>query len=99
MSNHDTTTQDIVPPGADTHVAKNGSPMMQVKRIKDFLEINYPDEMQRSNKQVVEHPADIAIRLLAGLTAKAHPSQVVRCAFNYCNKPESHIDEHGWIQY
>lgn len=99
MSNNDTTTADLIPPGADAHVALNGSPMQQVKRLKDYLEINYPDEMTRSNKQVKEHPADIAIRLLTGMAAKAHPASVQRCAQNYCNKPQNHIDEHGWINY
>jgi uncharacterized membrane-anchored protein YhcB (DUF1043 family) len=55
--------------------------------------------MTRSNKQVEEHPADTAIRLLTGLTAKAHPSSVLRCDQMYCNKPKNHLDEHGWINY
>jgi hypothetical protein len=99
VSNNDTTTADTIPPGADKHVKLNGSPIHQIKRLKDYLEIAFPDEMTRSNKQVEEHPADTAIRLLTGLTAKAHPSSVLRCDQMYCNKPKNHLDEHGWINY
>lgn len=99
MTSHDTTTADLIPPGQTSHVALNGSPMQQVKRLKDYLEINFPDEMTRSNSQHKEHAADIAIRLITGLTAKAHPSQVAHCKQDYCNKPEHHIDEHGWVNY
>jgi len=99
VSNTDTTLHDTVPPGADKHVALNGSPMQQVKRLKDYLEINFPDEMTRSNSQVKEHPADTAIRLLTKFTATVHPSQQQRCDQQFCNKALNHLDEHGWINY
>lgn len=99
MTTHDTTTADLVPPGQTAHVPLNGSPVQQISRLKHFLEITFPDEMSTSNRQHKEHPADIAIRLLTGLTARAHPSQLQRCDEQYCNKPQGHADEHGWINY
>jgi len=99
VSNNDTTTQDLIPPGADKHVPLNGSPAQQVGRLKTYLEINFPDEMVRSNAQVKEHPADIAIRLLTKFTATVHPSQQLRCDQQFCNKALNHLDEHGWINY
>jgi len=98
VSTHDTTTADTIPPGAKSHERLNGSPVQQIARLKAYLNQAHPEEMVATNRQHPEHPADIAIRLLQGMSA-VHPTAVTRCAQNYCNKPDGHADEHGWVNY
>jgi hypothetical protein len=99
VSTHDTTTADLIPPGAEAHKKLNGSPVQQIARLKAYLGQAFPDEVERSNRQQPEHTADLAIRLLQGLSTTVHPSQLARCDQQYCNKPANHADEHGWINY
>lgn len=98
----ETSDDNLVPPGAQAYPQGLGTAddSAEVSRLAMFLAVNFPDEVNRTNVQVPESPVDVAIRLLTGLhahTANAEPD--VRCAQEFCNKPQGHTDVHGWVHY
>jgi hypothetical protein len=100
MTTHDTTDTDTESPLQEqVPVQLNGSPAQQIGRLKAYLQEAFPQEFDASNRQYPEHPADLAIRLMTGMVAIAHPQQTPRCQEPYCNKPAQHTDEHGWVNY
>lgn len=91
MSNADTTEPDLTPSTAAK--PKSGSPIQQVARLKEYLSTWYPDAALPG-----EHAADTAIRLLQSQAAVDVSILIApRCREQYCNKPDGHTDEHGWI--
>lgn len=95
-STHETGEDSFLAPGSARQLSK--APSAQVGRLKSYLEENFPDELARSNTQFGEAPADLAIRLLASLTATTPPTQRKRCSVEYCNKNADHKDIHGMIE-
>lgn len=94
----ETSTDNLVPPGMETHVAPEVDPWVQTAKLATFLETSFPEEIDLSNRQQPETPVDTAIRLLQGFVAKTPPSQVSRCTESYCNRAAGHTDAHGWVQ-
>lgn len=98
MSNADTTIADREPGAAEK--PKSGAPPMQVKRLKDYLAESFPDAAITG-----EAPADTAIRLLQGMSAQpaaaveVAAAMVARCPEQYCNQPQGHTGEHGWVNF
>lgn len=64
-------------------------------RLVQYLRAHHPEELGRVTPQGPEHPADTAVRLLTRLGARG--TAQVRCVEPYCNLPEGHTAEHGWI--
>lgn len=95
---HETAESDLVPPGAHGHEIDNPDPDAEIARLRSYLEERFPDQVDLSNRQVPESPVDIAIRLLSGY-ASVVTNRGARCDHEYCNKPQSHTDAHGWIHY
>lgn len=97
----DTASDGLVPPGADAYgpeeVESSGDPIFEVAKLATFLEDTFPEERNRSNRQVPESPVDTAIRLLQALSASAPLSALPRCGEEYCNKPQGHGEVHGWV--
>jgi hypothetical protein len=99
-STHDTTQDNLVPPGQRTHQEVLGAhPAEEVARLGAYLSARFPEELTRSNLQQPESYVQVAIRLLDGLSAHVPPSQKPRCETQYCNKPLHHTDGHGWIHF
>ena len=94
----DTTTDNLIPQGALTHVDVEAHAVLQVTKMAEFLVTNFPNEIALTNRQQPETPVDTAIRLLTSLAAKAPYSALERCKDVTCNKPLGHADIHGWIQ-
>lgn len=96
----DTTTSDTVPPGSaqdlGTH-EKTGNSDYHVLRLTEYLREHFPHQMEVT-RQFAEHPVDVAIRLLAGLSSQA-PQVAEHCKEPYCNRPKGHADDHGWVNY
>lgn len=94
----ETSADNLTPVGApDYSVDDVDDPTFQVVKLATWLEENFPQERSRSNRQVPESPVDTAIRLLQALSASAPLSVLPRCGEPYCNRPESHEGEHGWV--
>lgn len=94
----DTTTSDTIPPGSVQDRREHettGDSDYHVLRLADYLRAHFPRQMEVT-RQYVEHPVDVAIRLLAGLSSHS-PQVTEHCKEPYCNKPLHHADEHGWI--
>jgi hypothetical protein len=95
-STHETAEDSFIAPNSQKPLSK--APSAQISRLKAYLEEAFPDEMVRSNTQHGEAPADLAIRLLAALTASTPPTQRRRCEAPYCNKSAGHTDVHGHVE-
>lgn len=96
----ETSDDNYLAPGQVSHKPKTGLDEDQIEDLRVFLAEHFPQEVGRSNLQVVERPVDTAIRLLTGLHAhRANSVTVERCSTQYCNKPSSHRDAHGWVHY
>lgn len=68
----------------------------EVNRLNTFLMQAFPAEMGRTNRPVAETPVDVAIRLLRALgSTGAGP----RCSEEYCNLPDAHNGDHGFVSY
>lgn len=93
----DTTSADSVSPLPA--VTKSGAPPMQVKRIREYLDEEFPAS-QDLNRPEGEHPADTLIRIARHQREALRALQrEARCTEQYCNKPAGHSDEHGWVNY
>lgn len=93
----ETSNDNLVPPGMTAHERVEDDAVLQVTRLAQFLETAFPDEIALSNRQQPEAPVETAIRLLQSFASKTPPSQIERCATEYCNKVSGHTDEHGWV--
>jgi hypothetical protein len=69
---------------------------VKITKLSSFLRSQFPGEVNRTNRPVPEHPVDVAIRLLTGLTTQGH---VARCREPYCNRPSGHGEPHAWVHY
>jgi hypothetical protein len=97
---HETTTDNLVPPGQTTHQVLVGEhPAEEVARLGAYLNARFPGELTRTNIQQPETYVQVAIRLMDGLSAHVAPSQLARCTIEYCNKPLGHTDGHRWVHY
>lgn len=68
----------------------------EMNRLQTFLMTSFPREMVRTNVVAAESPVDVAIRLLQGMGSTAI---VARCESEYCNLPQNHDGDHGFVQY
>lgn len=69
----------------------------EVNRLNSFLLKQFPRQMDLTNRPQQETPVDAAIRLLSGLgTSGTH---LVRCAEQYCNLPQGHDGDHGYVNF
>lgn len=90
-STHETSTDSFRAPMTEEHPTDD--PVAQVARLSDYLWSHFPDEMARTNTQLPEAPADVAIRLISSLHASTPPTVVRRCDQPYCNQPYGHTDQ------
>jgi hypothetical protein len=67
-----------------------------LNRLNSFLMERFPQQMSRTNRPIQETPVDTAIRLLSGLSSTG---VFARCTESYCNLPEAHDGDHGFVQY
>lgn len=95
---HDTTADSFIPPGVTDRLVEMDA-ADQVEALTQFLDRNFPGEMQRSNRQVPELPVETAMRLLLGLAGKANLTSARRCDEPFCNKNAGHADVHGMVHY
>jgi hypothetical protein len=95
----DTAIDAVIPPGAESFEqgTETGDPNFALAKLASFLEDFFPEEVRRTNVQVPDSPVDVAIRLLQGLSASAPLSALPRCSEDYCNQPQGHSSEHGWV--
>lgn len=94
-SNADTSEADHVP--STTTKPPSAAPPHQVKRLREFIEATFPDASKPG-----EPIADTAIRLLSLVTvsrSEVEGALSSRCTEQYCNKPDGHQGEHGWVNY
>lgn len=83
-------------PIADPGTALRNPHAAEVNRLHTFLMTSFPNEMRRTNVAASETPVDVAIRLLQGLGSTGAGT---RCGEEYCNLPQGHDGEHGYVQY
>lgn len=94
----DTTEDNFSAPGSRPGVATSaGDNEFHVLRLATFLRENFPHQVGRTDGVSTEHPVDVAMRLLQGLTSSQPAGE--RCHDQYCNKPVGHSDDHGWVEY
>lgn len=95
----ETAVDGLVPPGATDYAEQEetGDPIFEITKLASFLDDAFPGERSRSNRQVPEPVVDTAIRLLQSLSAAAPLSVLSRCPQEYCNRPEGHEGDHGWV--
>lgn len=96
---HDTTEDNAQlvlpkPPTDDPGEALSNPHVADLNRLHNFLIVNYPNEFNRTNRQKPETAVEIAMRLLSGVGT----SRVPTCQSPYCNLPNNHQGDHGWVQ-
>lgn len=94
-----TAEPDLVPPLQETHISPAGQAISEIRRLRLYLEEQFPHEVDLTNRQVPETTVETAIRLLRGLSATAPPQQVKRCPEEYCNQISGHEGVHRWTHY
>lgn len=68
----------------------------EMNRLRTFLMTSYPREMHHATLTRSESPVDVAIRLLKGLNVVTTGA---KCAEEYCNLPQNHDGNHGFVNY
>lgn len=81
-------------PASDPGQVLNNPHLAELQRLHNFLMLNYPSEMGRTNRQTAESPVEVAMRLLSGTS---HTTKTP-CSQPYCNLPADHGGDHGWVQ-
>lgn len=84
-------------PIADPGEALRNPHAAELNRLNSFLMTRFPAETKLQNRQKPETPVDTAIRLLSGLGTQG--TGIKRCGEEYCNLPESHDGDHGYVQF
>lgn len=83
-------------PIADPGTALRDPYAAEVNRLHSFLMTNFPKEMGRTNTPTPEGAVSVAIRLLQGMGSTVAG---VRCREEYCNLPQNHDGNHGYVSY
>lgn len=84
-------------PISDPGEAMRNPHAAEVNRLNSFLMSKFPRQMDRTNRPQQESPVDAAIRLLSGLATAG--TGLVRCAEQYCNLPQNHDGNHGFVNF
>lgn len=95
-----TVQQDFMRKGApisDPGEALRNPHAAELNRLNSFLMEAFPREMgKQGNSSRMETPVDVVIRLLK---ARGALPGVRRCAEQYCNLPDDHDGQHGFVNY
>jgi hypothetical protein len=84
-------------PISDPGEAMRNPHAAEVNRLNSFLMSKFPRQMDRTNRPQQESPVDTAIRLLSGMATSG--TGLARCAEQYCNLPQNHDGDHGYVNF
>lgn len=95
---HTPTMAPTLPLAADLHVDNSteddpshlATAEGQLAHLFDYLRANHHGDLTAT-----EGAGEIAVRLLTRYAA--HGTTTTRCTEPYCNRPQAHTGEHGWV--